>query len=148
MNKDTINYSSDNFYAIESISINFFISEFVIEESDLERKNIKLLKEEIKNKNEVENKDLEIKILILSLYCKLEFIDYNNLIKSSHFLSNIFKLHIEDSQKEDEIKKNLISYSNIEDLVSQNVKKQYEQNLILDGKAMSSFMKKNLLIKF
>ena len=126
MNKDAINYSSDNFSAIESISINFFISEFVIEESDLERKNIKLLKEEIKNK--VQNKELEIKILILSLYCKLELIDYNNLIKSSHFLSNIFKLHIEDSQKEDEIKKNLISYSSIEDLVSQNVKKQYEQN--------------------
>ena len=67
-------------------------------------------------------------ILILSLYGKLDFVDYNNLTKSSHLLSNIFKLHIEDSQNEDEIKKNLISYSSIDDLVSQNVKKQYEQN--------------------
>jgi tetratricopeptide (TPR) repeat protein/SAM-dependent methyltransferase len=127
MNKDTIVYSSDNFSVIESIGINFFISEFVIEESDLERKNIRLLKEEIKNNNKVENKDLEIKILIISLYGKLEIFDYN-LTKSSKFLSNIFKLHIDDSQKEDEIKKNLISYSIIDDLVSQNVKNQYEQN--------------------
>ena len=126
MNKNAIVYSSDNFSVIESIAINFFISEFVIEESDLERKNIRLLKEEIKNK--VQNKELEIKILILSLYGKLDFVDYNNLTKSSHLLSNIFKLHIEDSQNEDEIKKNLISYSSIDDLVSQNVKKQYEQN--------------------
>ncbi len=111
-----------------SLSIQCFLNEYIYERSKDEIEKIKKINERIK-KNLRENKKIsDLDILCLSSYEPLTNFSWSNKIKFSNELNEIFELHFNQNEIENQISKSIKSISKVKDKVSIKVKKQYEEN--------------------
>ena len=111
-----------------SLSMQCFLNEYIYEKSKDEIEKIEKINERIK-KNLRENKKIsDLDILCLSSYEPLTNFSWSNKIKFSNELDELFELHFNQNEIENQISKSIKSISKVKDLVSIKVKKQYEEN--------------------
>ncbi len=111
-----------------SLSIQCFLNEYIYEKSKDEIERIKKIDERIKKNLEENKKISDSDILCLSCYEPLTNFSWSNKIKFSDKLKEIFELHINQNEIENQICKSIQSISKVEDHISIKVKKQYEEN--------------------
>ena len=110
-----------------ALSSQCFLNEYVYSETDEEVFKINKINERIKNNiNTKKINDLEI--LILSCYAPLYSFDWCNKIDPSNELEETFMLQYKNHNEEKKHTQNIKSITVINDAVSINVKKQYEEN--------------------
>ena len=115
-------------YFLISLSMQCFINEYIYDKSKDEMEKIKKINERIKNNLREDKKISDLDILCLSCYEPLTHFSWSNKIKFSEKLKEIFKLHLNQNEIENQISKSIKSISKVEDRVSTKVKKQYEEN--------------------
>ena len=111
-----------------SLSMQCFLNEYIYDQSNDEIKKIEKIDERI-NKNIKKNKKIiDLEILCLSCYKPLTNFNWSNKIDYSNELNEIFELHLNQIEIQNQISKSIKSISKVEDPVSIKVKKQYEEN--------------------
>ena len=124
--KSNINDTHINF--LISLSKQCFLNEYIYDQSNDEIEKIKKIDERIKNNLKENKKISNLEVLCLSCYEPLTNFSWYNKIKFSNKLKEIFELHINQYNDENQISKSINSISKVEDKVSIKVKKQYEEN--------------------
>ena len=122
------NIDNTYFNFLISLSIQCFLNEYIYVQSEDEIEKIKKIDERIKNNFKENKKISDLDILCLSCYKPLTNFSWSNKIKFSDKLKEIFELHINQIEIENQISKSIKSISKVKDLVSIKVKKQYEEN--------------------
>ena len=115
-------------YFLISLSMQCFINEYIYDKSKDEVEKIKKINERIKNNLKEDKKISDLDILCLSCYQPLTYFSWSNKIKFSDKLKEIFELHLNQNEIENQISKSIKSISKVEDRISIKVKKQYEEN--------------------
>ena len=115
-------------YFLISLSVQCFINEYIYDKSKDEIEKIKKIDDKIKNNLKKNKKISELEILCLSCYEPLTNFSWFNKIKFSNKLKEIFELHINQNEIENQISRSIKSISKVKDRVSIKVKKQYEEN--------------------
>ena len=122
-NKHNLN---EYFNFIISLAEQCWLNEYIYTESEKEIDLINKLKDKIEN-----NKDVnELEIAILASYMPLKnivskLLDY----KSTNILfNNLIDVHIKEPLREKELVKSITSFSDIDNIVSKDVRQQYEKN--------------------
>jgi len=115
-------------YFLISLSMQCFINEYIYDKSKDEVEKIKKINERIKNNLREDKKISDLDILCLSCYQPLTYFSWSNKIKFSDKLKEIFELHLNQNEIENQISKSIKSISKVEDRISIKVKKQYEEN--------------------
>ena len=120
----------DNTYInfLISLSMQCFTNEYIYYKSKDEIEKIKKISERIKNNLKENKKVSDLDILCLSCYEPLNNFSWIKKIKFSNELKEIFELHLNQNEIENQISKSIKSISKVEDRVSIKVKKQYEEN--------------------
>ena len=120
----------DNTYInfLISLSMQCFTNEYIYYKSKDEIEKIKKISERIKNNLKENKKVSDLDILCLSCYEPLNNFSWIKKIKFSNELKEIFELHLNQNEIENQISKSINSISKVEDRVSIKVKKQYEEN--------------------
>ncbi len=111
-----------------SLSVQCFLNEYIYDKSKIEKEKIKKINERIENNLKENKKISDLDILCLSCYEPLINFSWSNKIKFSDKLKEVFELHLNQKEIENQISKSIKSISKIEDRVSIKVKKQYEEN--------------------
>ncbi len=111
-----------------SLSKQCFLNEYIYAQSKDEIEKIKKIDERIINNLKENKKISDLEILCLSCYEPLTNFSWSNKIKFSNKLNEIFELHLNQHEIENQISKSIKSISKVEDRVSIRVKKQYEEN--------------------
>ncbi len=124
--KSDIDKTNINF--LISLSMQCFLNEYIYNKSKDEIEKVKKIDERIKNNLRKNNKINDLDILCLSCYEPLNNFSWSNKIKFSDKLKEIFELHLNQNEIENQISKSIKSISKVEDHVSIKVKKQYEEN--------------------
>ena len=124
----TLNIDEANINFLISLSLQCFLNEYIYEQSKDEIEKIKKIDERIKNNLSKNRKISDLEILCLSCYEPLTNFSWSNKIKFSYKLKEIFDLHLNQNEIENQISKSIKSISKINDRVSIKVKKQYEEN--------------------
>ena len=115
-------------YFLISLSVQCFINEYIYDKSKDEVEKIKKINERIKNNLREDKKISDLDILCLSCYQPLTYFSWSNKIKFSDKLKEIFELHLNQNEIENQISKSIKSISKVKDRISVKVKKQYEEN--------------------
>jgi len=111
-----------------SLSIQCFLNEYIYSKSKDEIEKVKKINERIKNNLRENKKISDLDILCLSCYEPLTNFSWSNKNRFSDKLKEIFELHLNQNEIENQISKSIKSISKVENLVSIKVKKQYEEN--------------------
>ncbi len=111
-----------------SLSMQCFLNEYIYDQSKDEIEKIKKIDERIKNNLKENKKISDLDILCLSCYGPLTNFSWSKKIKFSDKLKEIFELHLNHNEIENQISKRIKSISKVENQVSIKVKKQYEEN--------------------
>ncbi len=111
-----------------SFSTQCYLNEYIYYKSKDEIEKIKKINERIKNNLRENKKISDLDILCLSCYEPLTNFNWSNKIKLSDRLKEIFELHLNQNEIENQISKSIKSISKVENRVSIKVKKQYEEN--------------------
>ncbi len=122
------NFNNSHFNFLISLSIQCFLNEYIYDQSKDEIEKIKKIDERIKNSFKENKKIYDLEILCLSCYEPLTNFSWSDKIKFSNKLKEICELHLNQNETEIQISKSINSISQVEDLVSIKVKKQYEEN--------------------
>ena len=123
-----LNIDKNHINFLISLSMQCFLNEYIYDQSKDEIEKIKKIDERIKN-NLKENKEIiDLDILCLSCYEPLTNFSWSNKIKFSDKLKEIYELHLDNNEIENQISKRIKSISKVKDQVSIKVKKQYEEN--------------------
>ena len=122
------NFNNSHFNFLISLSIQCFLNEYIYDQSKDEIEKIKQIDERIKNSFKENKKIYDLEILCLSCYEPLTNFSWSDKIKFSNKLKEICELHLNQNETEIQISKSINSISQVEDLVSIKVKKQYEEN--------------------
>ena len=120
----------DNTYInfLISLSMQCFTNEYIYYKSKDEIEKIKKISERIKNNLKENKKVSDLDILCLSCYEPLNNFSWIKKIKFSNELKEIFELHLNQNEIENQISKSINSISKVSDQISIKVKKQYEEN--------------------
>ncbi len=120
----------DNTYInfLISLSMQCFTNEYIYYKSKDEIEKIKKINERIKNNLNENKKISDLDILCLSCYEPLNNFSWIKKIKFSNELKEIFELHLNQNEIENQISKSINSISKVSDRISIKVKKQYEEN--------------------
>ncbi len=122
------NIDKDNINFLISLSMQCFLNEYIYGITKDEVEKINKIDERIK-KNLRQNKKInDLEILCLSCYEPLTNFSWCNKINISNKLKEIFKLHLNQNEIENQISKSIKSISKVKDRISVKVKKQYEEN--------------------
>ncbi len=124
--KSNIDNTSINF--LISLSIQCFLNEYIYGQSKEEKEKIKKIDERIKNNLKDNKKISDLDILCLSCYEPLTNFSWSNKIQFTEKLKEIFEIHLNQNEIENQICKSIKSISKVEDRVSTKVKQQYEEN--------------------
>tara|TARA_X000000950_G_scaffold37695_1_gene40310 strand:+ start:79 stop:2058 length:1980 start_codon:yes stop_codon:yes gene_type:complete len=124
--KSNIDNTSINF--LISLSIQCFLNEYIYSQSKEEKEKIKKIDERIKNNLKDNKKISDLDILCLSCYEPLTNFSWSNKIQFTEKLKEIFELHLNQNEIENQICKSIKSISKVEDGISIKVKEQYEEN--------------------
>ena len=111
-----------------SLSMQCFLNEYIYGQSKDEIEKIEKIDERIKNNLRENRKISDLDILCLSCYEPLTNFSWSNKVKFSDKLKEIFELHLNQIEVENQISKSIKSISKVKDHVSIEVKKQYEEN--------------------
>ena len=111
-----------------SLSSQCLLNEYIYGQSKDEKEKIKKIDERIKNNLKENKKISDLDILCISCYEPLINFSWSNKIKFSDKLKEIFELHLNQNEIEDQISKSIKSISKVKNPVSIKVKKQYEEN--------------------
>ena len=123
-----LNIDKNHINFLISLSMQCFLNEYIYDQSKDEIEKIKKIDERIKNNLKENKKISDTDILCLSCYEPLTNFSWSNKIKFSDKLKEIFELHLNQNKIENQISKTIKSISKVEDQVSIDVKKQYEEN--------------------
>ena len=123
-----LNIDKNHINFLISLSMQCFLNEYIYVISKDEIEKIKKIDEKIKNNLQENKKISDLDILCLSCYKPLSKFSWSNKIKFSDKLKEIYKLHLNQNEIENQISKSIKSISIIKDHVSIKVKKQYEEN--------------------
>ena len=111
-----------------SLSSQCLLNEYIYGQSKDEKEKIKKIDERIKNNLKENKKISDLDILCISCYEPLINFSWSYKIKFSDKLKEIFELHLNQNEIEDQISKSIKSISKVKNPVSIKVKKQYEEN--------------------
>ncbi len=111
-----------------SLSMQCYLNEYIYEQSKDEVDKIKKINKRINNSLKKNKKVSDLEILCMSCYKSLNEFSWSNKIIPSNQLKEIFELHIDNSDLEKKLSKNIKSISTTKNKVSLKVKNQYEEN--------------------
>ncbi len=122
-----LKYNKIYFNFLVSLSTQCFLNEYVYSKTDEEIFKVNEINKRIK-KN-INNKNInDLDILILSCYSPLYTFDWSKNINPTKDLREIFILQYENYKQEKKLLSKINSITDIDDVVSIKVKKQYEEN--------------------
>ncbi len=111
-----------------SLSSQCLLNEYIYGQTKDEKEKIKKIDKRIENNLKENKKISDLDILCLSCYEPLTNFSWSNKIKFSDKLKEIFELHLNQNEIENQISKSIKSISKVKNTVSIKVKKQYEEN--------------------
>ena len=123
-----LNIDKNHINFLISLSMQCFLNEYIYDKSKDEIQKINKINERIKNNLKENKKISDLDILCLSCYEPLTNFSWSNKIKFSDKLKEIFELHLNHNEIENQISKSIKSMSKVEDRISIKVREQYEEN--------------------
>ena len=111
---------------VEALAHQCFLNEYIYALSDREVMQVSALRQWIEDRLQKQRQPSDYEILCLACYMRLSDIKRYDQLKGSKTTKRVFKLHIEEPKYERKIRDKISSISRSDNLVSRQVREQYE----------------------